>query len=159
MTNRELLFLMDTKGLKKMLCPIWCWAEAFSQVLAGVGVTGAAWETNALEMGRLVCISPPRALNVLGCLNGLASGPKVQLFGCCDSCGYPSHPGGSLCWASFSPRPCLHHLHVQKDKKWTFLIAGHLLHQYSLCSTVCGVWDTLDALQMAPLGALSAKRV
>ena len=63
-------------------CFVWSDAELrlFSQVLAGVKVTGAAWESNASGMDppppHLVWISPPRAVNVLRCRDGfLASGP------------------------------------------------------------------------------------
>lgn len=59
---------------KDALCSPMLIGEAFSQVLAGVGVTGAAWETNVLEREPLVWISPPQAMKVLGCLNSSASG-------------------------------------------------------------------------------------
>lgn len=63
---RWFLILTDTKGLKDALSD-WRLSSPFSQLLAAARVTGAAWESIASTMERLVWISRPQATHRLWC--------------------------------------------------------------------------------------------
>lgn len=70
--------LTDTKGLKDALSD-WRLSSPFSQLLAAARVTGAAWESIASAMERLVWISRPQATHRLWCPSNSSWGPSTCL--------------------------------------------------------------------------------
>lgn len=75
---RQFPILTDTKGLKDALFN-WRLSSPFSQLLAAARVTGAAWESIASEMERLVWISRPQATHRLRCPSNSSRGPSTCL--------------------------------------------------------------------------------
>lgn len=148
---------VESKSLIKMLCLSCCWAQAFSQVLAGVGVTGAAWETKALEMERpgVDFTSSGRECSLVSQQFGFRT-HNPTVFLAVVTLTQVIHSAS----AQFPPPPhtlFFPHRHLERIKFELFRL--QVTSSLSIFFVFDHVWDTLDFLQIAPQRVFKAKRV